>query len=248
MIESLFLIAQLTAGLGAHLEQRQTRGVVDVQLEARKRGCGVHDGAPVAFAELALTQLAQVHAGLGAQNTLDELVGAHLETEQGNSGARLGRIGSQIQRERGFADAGTSGKNKQVAAAQAPEQLIHVGKAGRHACHMVLIVHQVVDFVEGLRQKVGDVLERRRHALLRDVEEHLLGLFDDLVRIVRSVVSKSVDVRGGIHQVAQDARALDDFRVALPIRQSQGVVRKLHQVRLSAHRLELAFGSQTLGQ
>ena len=95
--EALLLVAQLAAGLRAHFEQREARGVVDIQFEPRKGSCSVHDGVPVAFLQITCAQLTQVHARLSAQNTLHELIGAHLQAEQGNRGAGFRGVRSEVQ-------------------------------------------------------------------------------------------------------------------------------------------------------
>ena len=52
----------------------------------------------------------------------------------------------------------------------------------------IATVGELVDFVESLREQIGDVLERRRNALLRNLEQHLLRVLDNFVGIVGRVI------------------------------------------------------------
>ena len=64
--QAFFLVAKLTARLRAHLEQRETGGVVDVELKPRQRCRRIHDGVPVSLFQIASPQLTEIDAGFRA--------------------------------------------------------------------------------------------------------------------------------------------------------------------------------------
>ena len=221
---ALFQAMQLAAALGAGFQYREAWGVVDEHIQLGELARGFGQGTPVALGDEAAAQLREIHASLGAQDTLNQLLGAHLQREERHSGAGFSRVGGQVQCKGGFANTGARRQNNQIAAAKPVKQLIDVLEARGNAGHLVLLVGETGNFLVGVAYQLVHLAERRADAFLGYVEERLLRLFHHLIQIIGRVIGQSVNLRGGEHELAQNGLPLDNVDMALPAGEREGVV------------------------
>ena len=249
MMSPFFLVAQLAAGLRAHLEQRRGPGVSSIYSSSPE---SVAAAFTMAFqspsGKSPRAQLAQVHAGLGAQNTLDELVGAHLQAEHGQR-RRTGFRGvrGDVQSERCSSPTpGRAAKISRSPPRKPQNSLSTSAKPVGAPAIWARVVHELVNLVESLGEQVGDVLERGRHALLRDVEQHLLGFLDGLRWYRRARRRPSALILAEAYTRSRCTLVRLTISVwVLPVGKSERIVGELDQSRRRpAHGLELALGGQ----
>ena len=77
-------------------------------------------------------------------------------------------------------------------------------------------------------------------ALLREVEDDLLGLVDELGRLARALPAEARDLAAGPDEPAERGRLADDLRVVAGVRARRDESRQLVDARFAADVLELA--------
>ncbi len=70
--------------LAAHLHHRDARRVVDVDVGLGESASRLADALPLLVADVASAQLLLVHARIHREQARDQLLFAHLQTEDGN--------------------------------------------------------------------------------------------------------------------------------------------------------------------
>ena len=75
------------------------------------------------------------------------------------------------------------------------EQGIDILETGRHARKRVLLLGELGDFLERFGEQGVHLREVGRDALLGDVEQDLLGFFDNGGQVIWRIVRERIDLR-----------------------------------------------------
>ena len=119
------------AGLGAQLGDGGAGGVVDEDLGARERADGAADASFLRFRVAAVGEPLRGDLGLGGDEAGGDLLGRHLQAEEGDRAALADReVARDGQRQRRLADGGAGGEHDQVRLLEAGEQGVELHEAG----------------------------------------------------------------------------------------------------------------------
>ena len=229
------------ARLCSNLGNRGARRVIDHDVQARELVCATDELGPLVILDMGRANLLQAHARLGRQQALGDLDLAHLEREERDGGAVERRIHGKVQREGGFAHAGSRANDDHLARSQTQELGVDGGEACPDAQLGGLVLAHVRELVEEIAHDGADGLVARAHIPVGNVEQHLLGLVNDLLGVLGSIVGKRGDLRGGRDHPAQRGVTAQHLHVTAPAHQSQRVVAKIQEIGPAAHALQLAL-------
>ena len=126
--------------------------------------------------------------------------------------------------------------------------LVELAEAGRRAGDLDAGLVQLRDPLEALLQQRLDVAEVARDALLREVEDELLGLVDELRRLARALPAEPRDLAADADEPAQRRHLADDLRVVGDVRGRGDERRELVDADAAADVLELAALVQLVGE
>ena len=227
------------AALGAHLQRRQRRRVVDEDAGGRQVRVGAGQPRPVLFLQVARAQPVRVDPGVGAQHAQHQLLLGHLEREHAHRLPRLGaRVLGDVQAERRLPHRGTRGDDDEVALLQAARHLVEVDEAGGDAGDELAALGELVDGAEALLDDLPDLDEALPDPPFRDVEDGLLGPVQQHGRLVLRLVRGVHDAVAGVDQVPEDRLLLDDARPVLDVGQPRETVEQGREVRGAPDRLQ----------
>ena len=217
--EALRLVAQLPARLGADLEDRDRRRVVDPEVELRELAHGGVDRVPVGVLDVAGAHVLQVDARLGAQHALDELLGPHLEREDRDRRRRaFAALTAMLS---ASAVLPTDGRAARMHRSPGCSPASSLSSSLKPVGTPVTCSLRSASSSSCLNETLSSSLmspEVAADALVGDLEDQLLGVADHLVEIVRRVVAHRDDRGARADELPQHRHALDDVGVALPVR------------------------------
>ena len=194
-------------------------GVVDEEFALGEFGGGGGEGGEVALVEEAVADVAEVHAGAGAEHALDELGGAHFEGEDGDGALFLeGDVLGHVHGKRGFAHGGARGDDDHLGGVESVGHFVELGEAGGQAGDRAAPFIQLLDGVDGLHDLVlhagGLVLE----AVLRDGEYFALHVVEEVGDVVLLVVAARGVFGADLDDLAQGVLFLHDLHVVGEVR------------------------------
>ena len=160
-----------------------------------------------------------VHVRLTRNEADADLLGAHFEAEDGDSGQLFRRVTSDVEGERALAETGPGGDDSEVGALEsASEQLVQVGESRGDG--------RKVDVVAGLQgcrllhvlvEDLANVHEVARASRRADAIEHVFGLGEGGVRVRVPLVADRCYLVGGPDETPHDRGALDDAGIVLDV-------------------------------
>ena len=127
-------------------------------------------------------------------------------------------VGGDAERERGLPHRRPCREDDEVAGLETGGQLVELLEAGRHAGDVGARLVQVRDPLEALLEQLLDVREVAGDALLRELEDPLLGTVDEIGDLAGPLPAEPCDVLPGGDQAAQRRHLLDDLRVVADVR------------------------------
>ena len=233
---------------GAQARHGERGRIVDEERQALDLLAGLDDAAEVDIAHLAAPEPVRRDLGLLGEDPRRELLGRHLEGEEGDPGAvgrpfalRLlsafaearGGVEGDVGGERGLAHAGAAGEDHQVGGVQPAQQAVEVVEAGGRAGERGVALVGVLDDLDGARQRRGELLAAGIDAaFLGELVEPVLGLLDLLGRRLLQGA-----VVGVVHHPLADAderaaqrQVLDGAAVVLGVDDGDGGAREAGQV------------------
>ena len=138
----------------------------------------------------------------------------HLEREEGDRELRLpGDVLGDVADEARLAHRRAGGDHDQVAGLKAAGHVVELAEARRRAGHLRLAAGELLEPLGLVDEDVGDRAEVARLLGAGDVEEQLLGLLDQLLRLALAGVHRLLDPLRGAEQPPQHRVLLDDLRV-----------------------------------
>ena len=121
-----------------------------------------------------------------------------------------------------------------------PVMPVDVAEAGRHAGQVLAGLVELRDPLEALLEQLLDVAELGRDPALRELEDDLLGLVDELLRLARPLPAEPRDLAADADQAAQGRHLADDPRVVRRVRRRRDERRQLVDPLATARSLEVA--------
>ena len=126
-------------------------------------------------------------------------------------------------------------------------QPVDVAEAGRRAGDLAAGLVHLRDLLEDSLSSSSMCANSRRDAVLREVEDDLLGAVDELGRLARAVPAEPRDVLAGADEPAQRRHLADDLRVVRRVRRRRHERGDLVDALLAADLLELAVLVELVG-
>ena len=185
---------------------------------------------------------------LGGEQPLRNLDLAHLEREERDRGTCCCCVDGEVERERGLADAGSGTDDHHLAGAQAEEVFVDFGEARAHAERHVPAGAHLAELEVELAHDLLDGLLRLVHVTVGDLEKELLGLVDDLLRVLWRVIGERGDLRGCLDHLAQGRVSVKHRHVPTPPREGERVVAEVKQVGPAADAVELPLAAEIVGE
>ena len=216
--------------LGAELEHVEAGGVVDEDVGLLEDAGRLHELGVVVRREAAGAELVGADARRGAHEAFAELLGAHLQAEDGDRAlAAAGRdalggdVLRDVEREARLADAGARGEDDEVGLLEAAGEPVDALEPGGDAGDAALAV-EGGEVLEVAHQHLLDVLELGDAARLLDGEHLLLAAVEQVGGIAGVLVAELGDLVAHADERAQDALLAHDVRVV------RGVGRGRHEL------------------
>ena len=199
------------------------------------------ESAVLLSGETPRAQSLRVHAPLGAEEALHELSGRHLKREDPHRTLMLDRRRRcHVERERRFPHRGPGGDDDEVPALEPRRHAVEVGEAGGHARDTGPCLLELLDVLEGVPQDRLDRDEALALVAVRDLEDPLLGLVEDVVdRALPRIVRVPHDLVGLLHEAPQERLLPHDTRVVLDVGRGGHGRDEVAEVVDPAHPLEL---------
>src|SRR5207249_8426243 len=110
------------------------------------------------------------------------------------------------------------GDDDEVPLLEAGGDAVDVSEAGRHPGHVRTRLVERRDSLEALLQKLLDVAELARRPLLREVEDDLLRLVDELGCVAGPLPAEASDLAPGPDEAAEGRGLADDLSVVASVR------------------------------
>ena len=235
--------------LRADLHHVDRARVVDVDRRLRELVARGGEPRPVVGRELAGAQPLRLDLRLAAHQALRHLGLRHLEREHPDRDALAhGHVRGHAERERRLPHRRARGDDDQVARLEAGREPVEVAVAGRRAGDVDARLVERRDALEALLQQLVDVRELAADALLREVEDDLLGAVDEITRLAGTLPAEAGDLAAGTDEAAQRRRLPHDPRVVRGVRGRGDESRELVQADATPDVLQLAALLQLVGQ
>jgi hypothetical protein len=142
--------------------------------------------------------------------------------------------------ERRLTHGGTGSRDDQVPGLEARGEAIEIAEPGGDTGNVGAGLVEGRDTFEALLEKLIDVGKLARDARLREIEDDLLGLVDEVDRIARPLPAEARDLAAGPDQPAQRRHLADDARIVAGVRARGNERRKLVDPDLAADVVQLA--------
>ena len=151
-----------------------------------------------------------------------------------------GDVRGGAERERRLPHRRARGDDDEVARLEPRGELVELAEAGRDAGHVDAGLVERGDPLEALLQQLLDVAELALDAPLREVEQHLLRLVEQIGRLAGPLPAEPRDLLADADQAAQRPHLVDDPRVVRGVRGRRDERGQLVDARPAADVLELA--------
>ena len=225
------------ARLGAQFEHVEAGGVVDEDVGLLEDAGGLHQLGVVVGREAAGAELVGADARRGAHEAFAQLLGAHLQAEDGDrvlAAAGLvalgGHVVRDVEREARLADAGAGGEHDEVGLLEAAGEVVDALEPGGDAGDAAVAV-QGGEVLEVADQHLLDVLELAEAALLLDGEHLLLAAVEQVGGIAGVLIAELGDLVAHADERAQHALLAHDAGVVAR------VGRRRHELGQRVHEL-----------
>ena len=212
--EPVGVLLREPARLGADVEHREVRGVVDVERRLGEPVRGLEDLRPARRRHLALAQVVAADRRLRGDEPLRELGLGHLEREQRHGLLRLERrVLGEVGHQRRLPHRRPCGEDDQVAGLEAAGDGVEVVEAGGGAGDRLALAREALELVELGLEQVVDRAEVLAAVLVGDLEDRALGHVDEVARERLVAVHARLDLVRGAQQAAEHRVVADDAGV-----------------------------------
>ena len=212
------VFAHEAAGLGAQLEYRQRRGVVDVER------CGIqvfdasHQLVPLKLRQLTALDFLALDFAHVAYEAVHELEVRHLEREYGHWLVEVyGHVFGHRQHKSRLTHCGARGDDDEVAVLPARRDFVEVVKTCLQAAEAVGAVRRLLDFGNGLANYGVDLHHVALKCVFRNFEKLALGLLHKVVNVDGFVESQRANLRAVGDELARQIFLRNDACVVFHI-------------------------------
>ena len=237
------------SSLAAQLEHAERRRVVDVDGVFGHLAHGANDALKLVVVQIAVADAHRVHAGFGPNEALNDLLGRHLQGEEGHGDVvLLGGVEPDIEGEGCFSDAGPRRQDDEVRTLQAAGQGIEAAEAGGYAGGHATVFDPEHQLVADLVEDLADGEDVAGVDLVGDAEDQAFGLVQHLLRNSFRGVGGSHHAGGALDDLPQDGGPAHDGGVVLHV-EGRGHGRcQFHDPILAAHVGQRAVARQLVAQ
>src|SRR5712692_10431269 len=181
--------------LGPRLEHGQRRRVVDEDRRLGEPTGGIGEARPVSRLEVAGAHFVRGHTPLGAEETLDELLLRHFKAQDEDPLlVPHARVLGDVHGKGALPHRGPAGNDDEVARLETRGHHVQLGEPRRQTGHVLLLVVQLLDLLEGALEDGTERQGRPLHAALGDLEDEPLGVVQHLLDVVAPVVAAADDL------------------------------------------------------
>ena len=237
-----------TPRLGAELEDRKSRRIVDEQRCGAQRLGSRFKMAPLLGRETARLDIIAAQSRLGDDQTHHQLHGRHFEREESHAGLVVdGHVAGHGEHESRLTHRRTGRDDDQVRKLPAERHAVDGHEARRHAVVGAGVLRRLLDLHQRTSQNVLGRLHRTLDMALGNLENLALGISDQFRDVGRLVVRTTLNLRGGADQLALHVFLGDDLGVELDVGRRTHLLRELGQVGRAAYLLELLLDLEPFG-
>ena len=242
------------ARLGAELEHVEAGGVVDEDVGLLEHAGRLDELGVVVRREAAGADLVRADARRGAHEAFAQLLGAHLEAEDGDRVlaapglvALRGDVLGHVERQARLADAGARGQHDEVGLLEPAGEPVDAFEPGGDAGDAAVAVERG-QVLEVAHQHLLDVLELADAALLLDGEHLLLAAVEQVHGVAGVLVAELGDLVADADERAQHALLAHDAGVVRGVRRrGDELGQRVHELPAAGaleHALAVELGAQ----
>ena len=177
------------------------------------------DSRPVALAQKPAAQPVRVDARFAGQHAEEELLLRHLEAEDADRHVGLrADVLRDVEREAGLPHRRTGRDDHQIRGLEPGRHLVEIGEAGRHPGDELLAGVELLDRIEARLRELAQRNEAVAHLLVRDGEDGVLGLVEQIRRVGACVEGRAHEPGGDLDHAAQLRLLAHDRRMVLDVR------------------------------
>ena len=237
------------AGFGAHLDNGNTGRVIDEHLCLGDRAGRAAQLAPFFLVDKAGAYAVRIHLCLGAEQSLYQRLSAHFEAENSHSLMFFQRhMLGDIQADAGFAETRTGRHDDQVATMQPCRHFVQFRESGLDSRHGGPAIGDFLDLLIDVADERFNRQEARSELLPGELEDHLLGALEDLLRRFFILVAARGDFIGDLNQSAERRLFFDYLRVILHVGGPREAVGETGQIGGTASALDQIGAAQFVHQ
>ena len=235
-------------GLGAELEDRKGRGVIDEQRRGAQRLGGRFEVAPLLGRQTARLDVVAAQPRLGDDKTHHQLHRRHFEREERHARFVVdGHVAGHRKHERRLTHRRTGRDDNQVRELPAQRHPVDGHETRRHAVEGAGVLRGLLDLHQRPGQNILGRLHRTLDMPLRNLEDFALGKPDQLRHVGRFVVGAFLDFGRRAYQLALHILLGNDFGVELHVGRRPDFLRQLGQIRRPADFLQLFLHLEPFG-
>ena len=189
-----------------------------------------------------------VNLGVARQDTQGKLFPAHLQAENAHRGALLGGVQGYVNRQGALAQAGPGAQDKHIRPLHTAQQFIQIVVAGHYRG---AVIQRVADGSPFLQELVIN-LPQGDKAPVRSVgphlKEHVLGLAQRGLHVVRVSVTDGGDAGGGVYQPAHNGGVRHHLGIVFGVDGGRGGRNQVAEIGHAAGVFQLVGAAQLPGQ
>ena len=160
----------------------------------------------------------EVHPGSRAEQTLDELLGAHFQTEDGDWDIFIDRdMFCDVHRKGRLSHGGSRRDDNHFARVHAAGHVVEDLESGGNSGHLTLVLVKFFDGVDGVVHVLFDVREFSAHAVLSHAEDLLLDIVDQHFHFTLFLIASGCGTGACRDHAAQEMLFPHDVDVVLGI-------------------------------
>ncbi len=199
--------------------------------------------------QLSFAEALRIHASLGSQQALDELLLAHFQREKrdGNIVVECGVL-SDVEHEGGLSHRGTGGDDDEIGRLETCRKVVEVLEPTPDARNRTASTLDLLDPLHRRPEELLDAHEAFRPATLIDLEDLVLGFIQQLGGWRGGLEGLRNNRCGNFDQASSERLLANDLGVVLDVCRGGNRVDEKSDVILAAARLEGPSALQLLGE
>ena len=236
------LLAHEAACLGAQLEDRETRRIVDIEWRALQITHVLIKTLPLVVGELSVEHLVARYLTDVGDKTVHELHVVHLKREEGDRSMIVdGDVLRERKGERSLTHGRSSGDDDKVGALPTTRLLVEFLETSRHTSQATGVGRCLLQNVNSTGDDGVNLRVILLHVALREFEERTLRLLHQFVHVLRLVESLCLYDAGIRDKLACEELLRKNLGMILDVSRRSHVRTKIDNVGRTAHVVDSAF-------